>query len=113
MTDELVESDELAELTVIATTTLAPTIEAMQASIVMTASKMLFYRRKELFFTHPANTFLYSAARALEERAVVQVSSVLDDENKVRSVKHSIRRRLDLKNHRDALSHPTRITWSN
>lgn len=86
---------------------------AVQSSLVRAAADMLFHSRRDDFHNNPANTITYQGLAAIEERATVHISEVLKNENGILTISPELRRILDLKFHRHALSHPVTIRWSN
>ncbi|MDQ3363908.1 MAG: hypothetical protein M3680_00545 [Myxococcota bacterium] len=85
---------------------------AIQAAIVTQAASLYFFQHKALFAWNPANMFQYIALGALEERSVVRIAEALKDEHGMMSAAvATVRRRMDLRNHRDALSHTQTIRW--
>lgn len=88
---------------------------AMEAALVTTAADAFFHqhadRVHERFRTNPANTLPYRALDALEERSIVTVAEILNDEHKLYPVAATIRRKEDIFLHRHAISHPATVVW--
>jgi|SRR5215217_1981398 len=105
--------DEKSSLESLSLRTTMEVLFAMQSALVIGAADLLFHDKQESFLTNPANTLFYTALRALEERSVVHIAEVLKDQNKMLRLPGEVRRKSDLFNHRDALSHPTVIKWRN
>src|SRR5713101_1214619 len=85
-------------------------VQALQASLVRTAADLQFYWRDK-FQNNPANMITYQGLATLEERAVIRISEVLKNENGIFTLTDELRRVVDLKFHRHALSHPVTIKW--
>jgi hypothetical protein len=86
-------------------------VEAVRASLVRAAADLLFYSQQNDFQNNPANTMTYRGLVAIEERATIHISEVLKNENNIFTLSRELRRILDLKFHRHALSHPVTIKW--
>ncbi len=71
----------------------------LQSSLVRINADAFFHYNRDAFFTNPANTILYRALRALEERVVVHVAEVLKDENGAFGVPQGLRGVMDLRFH--------------
>lgn len=87
--------------------------QLLQASLVRVAADLRFGADPEhkLFVRNPANTLTYSALKALEDRSIVDVSEQLKNEHGMIPSTMVIRRKDDLLNHRDVLSHSNKIKW--
>jgi hypothetical protein len=86
---------------------------AIQSALVTLASLSYFGKdpEHELFAANPANMVPYLALKALEDRSIVEIAELLKDEHKMIPAGLSVPRKEELRNHRDALSHPTKIKW--
>jgi hypothetical protein len=87
--------------------------DVVGSSMVTMASLSYFAMDLEhkLFWSNPANMLQYRALKALEDRAIVEIGEMLNNEHKMIPDGISIRRKELLRNHRDVLSHPVKITW--
>jgi hypothetical protein len=90
-----------------------PVSTAVQAAVVTTAADLIFARDFEhkVFTMNTANTLAYRALKALEDRCVVEIAETLKDEHNMIPATAAIRRKPELRNHRDAVSHTTTISW--
>lgn len=86
---------------------------AVQSAMVTMASQGYFAKDPEhkRFDWNPANMLPYIALKALGDRSIVEIADLLKDEHKMIPTGLSIRRKEELRNHRDVLSHPNTITW--
>jgi len=86
---------------------------AIQSALVTLASLSYFDKdpEHEIFAANPANMVAYQALKALEDRSIVEIAELLKDEHKMIPAGLSIPRKEELRNQRDALSHPTTIKW--
>jgi hypothetical protein len=105
-------SDERRDLEILALSISIDVQRAVQAALVTTAARVPFHARKEDFFTNPANTFIYAALQALEERSIVAISETIKEQTSAFPLPTPLRRRLDLVAHRHTLSHPAKVKWS-
>jgi hypothetical protein len=85
----------------------------VQSALVTMASQSYFGKdpEHEIFAWNPANMVPYQALKALEDRSIVEIAELLKDEHKMIPAGLPIPRKEELRNHRDALSHPTKIKW--
>lgn len=90
-----------------------PVWQAIQANVVMWGALDIFAKDPEhaVFERHPANTFVYTALHALEDRCVVEIAEALKDEGRLLPPGMTIRGKSELVNHRDAVSHTWTIKW--
>lgn len=105
------EPDEGKSLATFALFMSMDVISAVQAAIVTQAAALYFHQHRDLFACNPANTFPYVATAALEERSVVRVAEHLKNEHKLLPTSVEVRRKAQLINHRDALSHTLVLRW--
>src|SRR4051812_31970147 len=85
---------------------------AFQGAVVMGVATQTFHRAPKIFATNPANVLAFNALRALEDRSIVKIADAIKDDNNLYPAARSLARREDLRNHRDAISHPFLVTWS-
>ncbi|HZL70197.1 MAG TPA: hypothetical protein VFC29_23020 [Candidatus Limnocylindrales bacterium] len=85
--------------------------DVIESSLVLLVADHSFHQDPEhlLFDQNPANTLPYRALAEFQNAAIVHVAEVL--QQKIIQVSPSIRRKLELRNHRDALSHPVEVQW--
>ena len=85
--------------------------DVLQTGIVMLAANHFLYQDPEhhRFERNPANTLPYRALRALQDSAIVHIAETLKTEKS--AISPRVRRQDELRNHRDAVSHPTEISW--
>lgn len=109
----MLTSAEARNLSVTAAMITMSASKVLQASLVRVAADLRFGADPEhkLFVTNPANTLTYSALKAVEDRAIVDIAEQLKNEHKLIPPSISIRRKEDLLNHRDVLSHSNKIKW--
>ena len=105
------KTPEARSLELLATLITMDVTNALQSAVVRAAADLTFHDKREWFFTNPENTFLYRAVRALEDRSIVHIGELLNDKSKLLNLSIDIRRKVDLVLHRDALSHPGKISW--
>lgn len=106
-----VTSTELRNLEILALFIRIDVKRAIEAAVVTTAARMPFQARPSDFFTNPANTFVYAAMDALEERSIVAISEIVENQARTFELATDIRRRADLVRHRHVLSHPATVRW--
>jgi hypothetical protein len=101
----------LHDLRVLNTFTFGEVRDVVEPGMVLLSADHFFFRDPEHrnFFWNPANTLPYQALRALQERALVHIAEVL--KQKVFNVSATVRRKADVINHRDAVSHPLTVQW--
>src|SRR5690242_736711 len=87
---------------------------AVQSALVTLASQDYFGQdpQHEIFAWNPANMVPYQALKALEDRSMVEIAELLKDEHRMIPAGVSVARKEELRNHRDALSHPQKIVWN-
>ena len=86
---------------------------AMEAAMVTMAASAYFAQDPEhkSFAWNPVNMFPYAALKALEDRSIVEITEQLKDEHKMIPASFTIRRKAELLNHRDVLSHTMKLKW--
>jgi hypothetical protein len=84
---------------------------AFQGAVVMGVAMQTFHRAQQIFATNPANVLAFEALHALEDRSIVRIADAIKDENGLYPAARTLARRDDLRNHRDAISHPYLVTW--
>lgn len=104
-------SDEVQDLEMLNVFLGVHVFQTIEASVVMGAARLPFAEHPEWFFTNPANTLVYRALHALEERTVVQIAEILRDEKRIFTNVGEIRRKAELLLHRTILSHPSSVKW--
>jgi hypothetical protein len=107
----LTEEKSLKNLEIIALFTHHEVVDALSANLITWVADHFFAQNPGQFRTNPANTMTYVALAALEGRCVVRVAETLRDEHNLHRTSVPIRRKWDLINHRDALSHTGTVRW--
>jgi hypothetical protein len=99
------------DLRALSTFTFGAVRDVVQSGMVLIAANHFFVRDpdRRVFAQNPANTLPYRALRAFQEQAIVHISEVLKPG--ALGSKVNVRRRQELRNHRDAVSHPIEVQW--
>jgi hypothetical protein len=83
----------------------------LRAALVCMGVDFIFAEHRRDFWTNPANTFTYMGLRAVEDQSVVAIYETLKNEIGMFTLPPGLRRMLELKHHRHAISHPMSIDW--
>ena len=104
--------DELKRLETLALFAATNVRATIQSSMVTQWASRTFDRNRELFAMNPANTLVYSALKALEERSIVHIAELLAAESGLFGpITRHVRSREQIHRHRLALSHTFTIKW--
>ncbi len=106
-----VERTEREALRDLAAFTYGEVNDVIVASLVTMAAEYLFHKDPEhrVFARHPGNVLPHRALRALEEQSIVHIAEAL--KQPLFAVQAPIRRKQELINHRDSISHPHTVEW--